>query len=492
MRTSIRASLIVGLIGAAVLAGSVNALGQGLVAPGAGPINLSMAGASTAAPIDFGSSYWNPAAISGLSRNEFLLGSQLIIPSIHLQTFLPAGSIASLYPPMDRSGRSRSNGGVASNLATGTSFRLSDDSPWTFGIGIFGLVGGGVNFPGSSGQPLLAPFNPPKSFGVGPIYAGISTLEITPIASYQATSRLAVAAGPIITSSAASFAPAFFAPNPGKVFGISGYPTATNSRPFWGGGFQVGLLYNISSNWNFGFSYKSPNWLEKWSYNSRLPDGTARYIGVQAQLPAILSWGIAYKGLPKTLIDVDFRYFDYSNTSLFGQKVIDGGLGWRSVFAVATGVQYELSETITLRGGYLYNTNPIPATNTLFNVQAPGITTNTLSFGASMKLTEDITSTVAYVHGFRNSITGSVTQIPGGSTRLDTQTDSLVVGLNIQFGKKRKPGLVPAEVEGYLVPAGPPVVTLAQPSTLPPLDQVVPASTSAVASAPASALQPIR
>ena len=51
------------------------AFGQGIVAPGAGPINSAMAGASTAAPIEFGGSYWNPAIISGLSSQEFLLGS---------------------------------------------------------------------------------------------------------------------------------------------------------------------------------------------------------------------------------------------------------------------------------------------------------------------------------------------------------------------------------------------------------------------------------
>ena len=73
----------------------------------------------------------------------------------------------------------------------------------------------------------------------------------------------------------------------------------------------------------------------------------------------MFSWGVAYKGLPKTLIDVDLRYIDYANTSLFGTKVIDGGLGWQSVFAVALGGQYQATDRITLRGGYLYNTNPI-------------------------------------------------------------------------------------------------------------------------------------
>ena len=305
------------------LACSSTSSGQGVVIPTAGPINSSMAGASTAAPIEFGSSYWNPATISGLDRPEFLLGSALILPSIHLRTTLPAGSIGP-FPATDRSGLSRSDSGVASNLATGTAFRLSDDSPWTLGLGIFGLIGGGVNFAGSNTQPLLTPRNPPRTFGVGPIYSNLATLEITPIASYQATRSLAIAVGPVITTTSAGFVPAFFAPNPRDQFGLASFPNATDSRPFWGGGFQAGLLYNVNANWNFGFSYKSPVWQERWGYNSSAPKAAARRIGVQASLPEIISWGVAYKGLPRTLIDVDLRYFDYKDASLFGQRVSTG------------------------------------------------------------------------------------------------------------------------------------------------------------------------
>jgi len=53
-------------------------------------------------------------------------------------------------------------------------------------------------------------------------------------------------------------------------------------------------------------------------------------------------------------------------------------------------------------------------------------------------MTDDITFSAAWVHGFRNSISGPVGQIPGASATLDTQTDSILAGLNIQFGASRK------------------------------------------------------
>ena len=349
-----------------------SSFGQGIIVPSAGPINSAMAGASTAAPVDFGGSYWNPAILSGLDDQEVLIGSALALPSIHLQSSLAADSVGGLFPPTNRYGEARSDSGVPAGLATGFSFRPTDDSPLTLGVGIFGLVGGGVNFNGSYQVPLLTPRQPPNYFGVGPIFSSLSLLGINPMASLKLTDKLAIGCGPVITAGTPSFNPAFFAPGPKGPLGFPTFPAATNSRPYWGAGFQVGLLYELNENWNLGFSYKSPVWQEKWEFNAATPTLAPRRIGIQASLPEMISWGIAYKGLPKTLIDVDLRYIDYANSSLFGTKVVDGGLGWQSVFAVALGAQYQATDRLTLRGGYLYNTNPIRSVTTLFNAQAPG------------------------------------------------------------------------------------------------------------------------
>jgi long-chain fatty acid transport protein len=442
-------------------------MGQGLIAPSAGPINSSMAGASVAAPIDFGGSYWNPAIISGLSSQEYLLGSAVILPDISLQSTIQARSVLGQFPATTRSGTAVSSSGVGSNLATGVSFRMTEDSPLTMGIGVFGMAGGGVNFAGSNTQPILAPHQPPKYLGVGPIYSNIGLLSITPMASYQFTDKLAIGGGPVITSGSANFNPAFFAGTPGT-FGLPTFPAATNSHPFWGAGFQVGLLYELNDDWNVGFSYKSPVWQQKWDYNASFSNKSARQIGIQAQLPATYSWGIAYKGFPKALIDLDLRYMDYANTQLFGQRVVDGGLGWSGVFAVALGGQYALTDKLTLRSGFLFNTNPIPAPATLFNVQAPAITEFTLSMGASYAMSENVTLSFAWMHGFDNSIQGSILQIPGSSVRLTTQTDSIVAGLNVSFG--HRPKGIPADLPqvDYPVPPEPPPVADQVPP-LPPL-----------------------
>jgi long-chain fatty acid transport protein len=115
-----------------------------------------------------------------------------------------------------------------------------------------------------------------------------------------ASTKLAIGGGPIISVVTPRFNPAFVAPGPSGPLGLPTFPSATNARPYWGAGFQVGLLYELNSIWNLGFSSKSPIWQEKWDFNASTPTQAARTIGIQAQLPQMLSWGLAYKGLPKT------------------------------------------------------------------------------------------------------------------------------------------------------------------------------------------------
>ena len=332
----------------------------------------------------------------------------------------------------------------------GFSFKLSDDSPVTFGLGVFGLVGGGVNFPGSTQTPILTPQLASQVFRIRPdLLERVSALDRPDglVAAHRPSGDGRRADHHLGHADVQSRVLRCRARK--TRFGISTFPrghqhtAATGER-----GSSSGCSTSSADDWNLGFSYKSPIWQEKWDYNASTPRLVGRTIGIQAGLPEIISWGVAYKGLARTLIDVDLRYIDYANTPLFGTKVVDGGLGWQSVFAVAFGVQYKATDRLTLLGGYLYNTNPIRNEATLFNVQAPGIITNTLSLGASFNITEDITASLAWVHGFRNSIEGPILQLPGSSVRLDAQVDTLWMGFNVRFGRKKRNG--PAETSGHL------------------------------------------
>ena len=141
-----------------------------------------------------------------------LLSSQFLLPSVHLQSALPAGSVGGSFPPTTRYGTSRSDSGVGAVPTAILAFRLTDDSPWTFSLGSQYLIGGGVNFPGNSASPVVSPHDPPRSFGVGPIYSNLTVGLSSVIASRQVTDRLAIAAGPLIAVETMSADPATFSP----------------------------------------------------------------------------------------------------------------------------------------------------------------------------------------------------------------------------------------------------------------------------------------
>ena len=130
----------------------------GILFTGAGPINRSMGGASTAAPIDAsGALYWNPAAISGLPGSSMDLGVELLYPQTRL-----GSSITGLGAGSDRA----DNGVFA--IPTMALVYQPCDSPFTYGLGVFTVGGFGVNYRTDPLNPILTP-QPPFGVGVGPL-----------------------------------------------------------------------------------------------------------------------------------------------------------------------------------------------------------------------------------------------------------------------------------------------------------------------------------
>ena len=89
------------------------AFGQfGAMLTGVGPINRSMGGAATAAPLDtLGAFQWNPATISSLP-NSTDFGLELLIPHSSLSSTVNANSLGAGVPPVTLSGKTNSTSGV--------------------------------------------------------------------------------------------------------------------------------------------------------------------------------------------------------------------------------------------------------------------------------------------------------------------------------------------------------------------------------------------
>jgi long-chain fatty acid transport protein len=438
--------LLIALVTVALSAASARAQ-YGLIFNGAGPVNRSMAGVGTATALDsIGSLYWNPASLSGLDRSEMAFGIELLFPQTRLASTIPAGAISGALPAGTLSGSDRGDNGVFPLPSVGLTYR-PEGSPWTFGFGLFAVGGFGVNFPASTSNPLLTP-QPPNGLGLGSIFSELQVLEITPQVSYQLTDHLSLGFGPALALASLQVDPAVFA-SPDNANG-NGFPTfspGTHSRFAWGGGVEGGIYYSLDSGWRLGASVKSPRWFESFRFQSVDQVGRPRTVTFGLDIPMIVSAGAAYSGFDRWVLGVDAHYLDYNNTDGFRASGFDAtgalqGIGWRSIWAVALGAQYQLLDSLSLRMGYSFNQNPIDNSRTSFNVASPLIVQNVLSAGASYQVTDCFSLSLAYVHFFQNTNTGPILAptgaLPGSSVTSVLSADSIVLGGTVRFGGARK------------------------------------------------------
>jgi long-chain fatty acid transport protein len=386
------------------------ALPQGVIIPGAGAANRSMAGASTAAPLDAaGAVYWNPASISGLERNEVYFGADMAYADLRV-------GVDPLPPP----GTLSSDTGLSSIPTIALVHRLEGRAA-TLGLGLYAVGGGSVNFPT---EQVVRPLSDNTNQ-----YASASFLQIAPILAVNLTEKLAVSLGPLVDVSVMGLDPFFLAPrNPDGTF-----PAATHGKPTWGAGFQAGAYYEWNPSWSLGLSYKSPQWFDRFRWHSMDSNGVPLDVGLDLTLPAIYSWGIAYRGFEKTVLALDLRYLDYQNTKLFGQPVVQGGVNWNSIFAVATGMERRVGEQAKVRLGYLYNENPIPEVLTLFNTQLPAFNQHQMSLGFGFDIQRSLTMDFAWIHAFENTIRGPVLELPGTTIAMTQSLDFWSLGIGVRY-----------------------------------------------------------
>ena len=425
-----------------ILLSAADAPGQfGLALGGAGPVNRSMGGASTAAPIDAaGALYWNPATITALPRSEMSYGIEVLIPRTTIASRIPAGVLG----PNAISGNSGGNNGVFP-LSTFALIHRPEDSSITYGLGFFTLGGFGVNYAASTTNPILSP-QFPNGRGLGSLYSQYLAYQLAPTIAVKISDSVSIGFSANLDFGQLSINPALFSPptivgssaGPGPV-----YAPATDGRLRFGGGFHAGIYYDGGGDWRFGAAVKSPQWFETYTYNAVSASGQPVTPKFDLDFPLIASVGTSYVGIEKLLLAADLRFVDYRDTNGFRQtgftpQGVLRGLGWQNVFALALGSQYRMTDAVSLRAGYTFSLDPVGNAVTSYNLAAPTIIQHSLSAGFSYAVTKSLNVSLAYVHSFQNSNTGPIIQpflgaIPGSSVRSAATADSVIIGASVYF-----------------------------------------------------------
>lgn len=405
----------------------------------AGPINRSIAGTSTALPLDtLGAFLWNPATLTGLP-NSADIGLEVFMPYAALSSSVDANAFGPGMPPQTVAGRTASESGAFPIPNFGFVYR-PEDSRWSYGVGLLTLAGFGVNYPGSATNPLVSP-RPPQGMGVGPIFSQYIMLQIAPTIACKATDRLSLSFSPLIDIASLAVDPGILA-SPDMEGGQPVYPPLTHTGYHWGGGFMLGAWYETGVDLDLGVSYRSLQSFVPFQYASRTPDGTARTINFLVDAPPVLSLGAAYRGFERWRLALDLRYLNFQSTVPYSESGFTpeggvAGLDTADMFALATGAQYEWSDALRLRMGYSYNTQPIGEDQAFANVASPFVMQHAISMGGTYDISERFNASIAYTHFFTGSVSGPWQSpqgaIPGTNVTSSLSADAIVLGVGFKY-----------------------------------------------------------
>lgn len=201
--------------------------------------------------------------------------------------------------------------------------------------------------------------------------------------------------------------------------GVSLHPedVTNNGRDYsYGGGVRVGWMGQLTEQLSLGASYQSKLKM------SRLDD----YRGLFAEegkfdIAATWNIGLGYQVTPDVTVAFDVQRYLYSDIASIsnsndrplipGQPALgpdDGlGFGWKDITAYKVGVQWRQSPKLTLRAGMAYGDQPVPNTQALFNILAPGVTQRHYTVGMSYRLSDRSEISASFMHAPEEQVRGT-------------------------------------------------------------------------------------
>jgi long-chain fatty acid transport protein len=189
----------------------------------------------------------------------------------------------------------------------------------------------------------------------------------------------------------------------------------------FGGGVRAGYIGEFTRFLSVGASYQSRVWMRK----------LEPYKGLFAQdggfdVPSSWVIGVAVKPTPKLDVVADVQQVRYSEVNAIGNTMLPNlmqaplgtetgaGFGWSDMTTYKFGVQQRERRGWTWRAGYSYGRQPIPSTEVLFNILAPGVEEHHATAGISKTIGGRQTLSVAVTRAFSNTVTGpNPLEVPG-------------------------------------------------------------------------------
>lgn len=226
--------------------------------------------------------------------------------------------------------------------------------------------------------------------------------------------------------------------SPGNVSN-NGYDNST------GYGVRIGWTGRVTSAITLGATYQTKTKMSKFDKYKGLFANQGEF-----DIPENYGIGIAVQASPKLTLAADVQQINYSSVAAVGNTVdclfmgtcmlgsTNGpGFGWQDTTVYKLGLAYELNSGTTLRMGYVTLKQPIPASQTFFNILAPGVVQDHLTLGLTMAMSSASELSFMYMHAFEKTVngSGSIPAVPygGGEANLRMSQDSLGVAYGWRY-----------------------------------------------------------
>lgn len=406
---------LAGLAGSAYATNGYFGHGYGMKAKG-------MAGASTASSDNAFGGANNPASMA-FAGDRFDLGVDLFSP------IREASNTGGAFGPGTVKSESDSDYFLVPELG----YNKMINPNLALGVTVYGNGGMNTNYPALGGvygnTNLLG--------GTGNLGVDLMQLVIAPTAAFKVAPNHSIGVSPLLGYQR-------FRAEGLQGFGVdsNGGAAGGNNLGYddsFGYGVRIGYLGKITPTVTIGAAYASKMKFQEFD----------KYAGLFAEqggfdIPSNYNLGVAWQATPAVKLALDYQRINYSDIKSISNPSGSGntlgadngpGFGWEDAKVWKLGMEYKHSPKMTFRAGYSHTNNPIKGNSTCttsdcgevaFNILAPAVIEDHVTLGFTHTLVSGNEVTVAYMHAFKNDVSG-VRPAPmgGGTDRIQMYQNSL-------------------------------------------------------------------
>lgn len=288
----------------------------------------------------------------------------------------------------------------------------AEELPFSVGLGVYAPYGLSIKWPDNT------------PFRTTALKGSLQYATVNPVAAWRITPQLSVAAGVTFNWAEADLRQGLFAP--GDYFRFKGDSTDV--------GFNLGVLWNVSSNVSVGATYRSATTVDmSGSTSSTYPflNGPAE---TSFDFPNSLAAGISWRPTPQWNLEFDVEWTGWDRVnSLQIESAIPlppTVLNWESSFYYEFGATRYFENGWHVSAGYIFNQNAMP--EEYYNPLVADVDKHFLSVGTGFQ-GERWGFDVAYQFGYGPDRTVTSTVNPTVNGKYDFISHALFLSLGYRF-----------------------------------------------------------